>query len=95
MTFLEEKDWPEELIQYLNELEQQDAICDSYKKFQDGYSFEEYCEAIKKVLMNCGYGYDAERADKLIKENLKWIENSYMSKVPPSDIAIDMGYCCG
>ena len=95
MTFLEEKDWPEELVQYLNDLEQQDAVCDSYKKFQEGCSFEEYCEAIKKVLMNCGYIYDTEGAERLIKENTKWIENSYMSKVPPSDIAIDMGYCCG
>lgn len=45
--------------------------------------------------MNCGYNYNDEQANKLIEEDLKWLENSYASKVPPSDIAIDIGYCCG
>lgn len=95
MDVLEEKDWPEELVQYLEEVDQKDAICQEYKQFKDGCSFEEYCKAVKKVLMNCGYNYNDEQANKLIEEDLKWLENSYASKVPPSDIAIDIGYCCG
>ena len=69
--------------------------CRYYDIFPIGCSFQEYCEAIKKVLMNCGYRYNNKSAEKLIQDELKLIEKSFINKVPPSDIAIDIGYCCG
>ena len=45
--------------------------------------------------MNCGYRYDDKSAEKLIKDDIQWIENNYIKNVPPSDVAIDIGYCCG
>ena len=95
MAVSEAKEWYDRLVEFAEGTLSGEYVCRYYDVFPLDCSFEEYCEAIEKVLMNCGYRYDAEGADKLIKENLKWIENSYMSKVPPSDIAIDMGYCCG
>lgn len=95
MAASEAKEWYDSLVEFAEGTLSGEDVCRYYDVFLLDCSFEEYCEAIEKVLMNCGYRYDAEGADMLIKENLKWIENSYMSKVPPSDIAIDMGYCCG
>ena len=36
-----------------------------------------------------------ECLEKLIKDDMQWIEKNYIENVPPSDVAIDIGYCCG
>lgn len=95
MPSVKEKEWYDNLVEFAVDSLSGEDVCRYYDDFPVGCSFQEYCAAIKKVLMNCGYRYDDKSADKLIQDELKLIEKSFINNVPPSDIAIDIGYCCG
>lgn len=95
MSNVKEKEWYDNLVDFAVDSLSGEDVCRYYDIFPIGCSFQEYCEAIKKVLMNCGYRYNNKSAEKLIQDELKLIEKSFINKVPPSDIAIDIGYCCG
>ena len=95
MSNVKEKEWYDNLVDFALDSLSGEDVCRYYDIFPIGCSFQEYCEAIKKVLMNCGYRYNNKSAEKLIQDELKLIEKSFINKVPPSDIAIDIGYCCG
>ena len=95
MSNVKEKEWYDNLVDFAVDSLSGEDVCRYYDIFPISCSFQEYCEAIKKVLMNCGYRYNNKSAEKLIQDELKLIEKSFINKVPPSDIAIDIGYCCG
>ena len=95
MSNVKEKEWYDNLVDFAVDSLSGEDVCRYYDIFPIGCSFQEYCKAIKKVLMNCGYRYDDKSAEKLIKDDIQWIENNYIKNVPPSDVAIDIGYCCG
>ena len=95
MSNVKEKEWYDNLVDFAVDSLSGEDVCRYYDIFPIGCSFQEYCEAIKKVLMNCGYRYNNKSAENLIQDELKLIEKSFINKVPPSDIAIDIGYCCG
>jgi len=66
--------------------------CDS---FIAGQTFEEYQAYIYRFLMESSWHYAPEQAVERMKDEADWISQCYANKVPVSDCAIEVGYCCG
>ena len=88
MSNVKEKEWYDNLVDFAVDSLSGEDVCRYYDIFPIGCSFQEYCEAIKKVLMNCGYRYDDKSAEKLIKDDMQWIEKNYIENVPPREYNI-------
>lgn len=63
--------------------------------FQEGQTYEEYCEAICRYLILCPWHYSSEAAKELIREYESNIRDAYSYKETVMSIAVDIGYCCG
>ena len=69
MSNVKEKEWYDNLVDFAVDSLSGEDVCRYYDIFPIGCSFQEYCEAIKKVIINCGYRYDDKSAEKLIKDD--------------------------
>lgn len=66
--------------------------CDSFKNYA---SIDEYKADMLKWLKLSSWHYSEETAKELMESNSAYIEQAYADRVPVSDAAVDVGYCCG
>lgn len=63
--------------------------------FNDNSTFEEYKRDVVRYLTLCDYRYPEEIAISRVDESIDYIREAYENREPVSDLAIDIGYCCG
>ncbi len=70
---------------------------DSCEEFKDYASIDEYIADIRRWLALSSWHYSEEQVDKLLADpiRMKWVEEAFEEKEAVSDIASDVGYCCG
>lgn len=66
--------------------------CDSFKNYA---SIDEYKADMLAWLKLSSWHYSEKQAAELMEENKDYIEKAYNDRVPVSDAAVDVGYCCG
>lgn len=67
-------------------------LCDT---FIEGQSFDDYRSFIYRYLIESSWNYSAERALEKMNEDPGYIDECYKKKVPVSECAVEIGYCCG
>ena len=67
-------------------------LCNSFIK---GQSFEDYSAYIYRYLIESDWHYSPERAIDLMQSQDYYIVESYISKTPVAECAVEVGYCCG
>ncbi len=63
--------------------------------FIEGQTFEEYQAYIYRFLMESSWHYKPEQAVERIEEESDYISKCYNEKVPVSECAVEVGFCCG
>lgn len=66
--------------------------CDEKQNYD---SFEDYKRDIIRWLMLSGWHYSKESAEELVADEEEYIIKSFEKNDTISDIAVDIGYCCG
>ncbi len=66
--------------------------CDAYNPEM---SYEEYIVHVFRCLMLSDWHYSADSATSRIRDNIKFIRESYEKKESVIDAMVEAGYCCG
>jgi hypothetical protein len=73
------------------------AFFDSCDESRAYNSLDEYTADIRRWLILSSWQYSEEQADKLLADPIRkaWVQEAFEKREPVSDIASDVGYCCG
>lgn len=68
--------------------------CDTFKNYAN---IDDYKADIRRWLMLSSWHYTGEEADNLMTapNRAEWIKRAFEEREPVSDIASDVGFCCG